>query len=427
LATACAAAGLALSVAALLLLDRGTRFPGLASLAPCLGAVLLLVGGAGVNPVSAVLGSRVPVAIGLLSYSLYLWHWPLISLLRYRRVALDGAGGVALLAAALALAWLTWRYVELPARRPPLPSLRRAVRRYYAVPAAGCLAVGLLSYASDGLPGRFSADARELLASYSFERDLSGACAVRKSEYRGVNLPYLLGHCAFGASDAAVSVLLYGDSHAHHFKPFVEQLAQAAGVRAVYQVEGSCDPLDLPAPAAAVSSCQQRNADLLRLAGQFRYVVLAGRWQYKGDEPLFDARLDAVVRAVTARGAIPVVFKDGPSLAEDLSRCVLYRKRGWIAAGTDCDMPYTAVVEEQGSMDHVIDVLQQRQPQLRVVDPKQVMCDARRCLTAIGNVALYKDNNHLNAVAARLLGQRYLVRVGNPLLARAGVGAQVRR
>jgi peptidoglycan/LPS O-acetylase OafA/YrhL len=419
LAGACALTGAALTLGALVLLDRETPFPGLHSLYPCLGAALLIYGGARANPVTALLSRRPLVGIGLISYSLYLWHWPLFSFLRYRHVELSGVNGAAAVAASFALAWLSWRYVELPARRRQGAPLRAGALRYYAAPAACFLAVGLVSYVTDGVPQRFSADARELLSSYSFERDLSGACALRAGEYRSVSAAYLRGHCAFGADGAgAASVLLYGDSHAHHFKPFVEQLARQAGLRAVYHVEGSCDPLELapPAPAPA-SDCQRRNTDLLRLAFQFRYVVLSGRWQYKGSEALFAARLREVARQVAAAGATLVVFKDDPSVPRDLSRCVLFRKRGWIAAASDCDMSYTEVLDEQGSMDRVIDALQRRQPQLLVIDPKRVMCDARRCLTAIGNIALYKDANHLNARAAGLLGQRYLAAVGNPLAA----------
>jgi peptidoglycan/LPS O-acetylase OafA/YrhL len=416
-ATACALAGALLTLGALLLLRREHGFPGLNSLYPCAGAALLIYAGARDNPVSAQLRRRLPVGIGLISYSLYLWHWPILSFLRYRHIPLDGAAGAAAVAAAFALAYLSWRYVELPIRRAPARPLRADLLRYYAAPAAGFLAVGLFSYATEGAPQRFSADARELLASYSFERDLSGACALRSGEYRGVSAAYLRGHCAFGDTAAGpASVLLYGDSHAHHFKPFVEQLARQAGLAAVYYVEGSCEPLDLPPPAPApASACQRRNADLLRLAGQFRYVVLAGRWQYKGREALFAARLRGVAALVEAAGATLVLFKDDPAVAADLSRCVLFRKRGWIAADSDCDMSYAEVEAGQGSMDRVIEQLGRDRPALRVVDPKRVMCDRRRCLTAIGNTALYKDANHINATAAGLLARRYLAVAGNPL------------
>jgi peptidoglycan/LPS O-acetylase OafA/YrhL len=410
-------AGLLLLVGSMLLLHRALPFPGLYSLPPCLGAALLLYGGARTNPVSAALGSAPLVAIGLMSYSLYLWHWPILSLLRYRQVALDGGVGLAVLALIFALSYLTWRYVEVPLRRQRL-SLRASALRYYAVPAAACLALGLYSYASDGAPQRFAPDARELLASYSYERDLGGDCAVRSGVTANVTAAYLRRHCAFGApteADSRPAVLLYGDSHAHHFKPFVDQLARQAGWRAVYHIAGSCEPFDLADAGATATVCQRRNADMLVLARQYRYVVLAGRWQYIGHEALFARRLRQVAQALAGGSTTLVLFKDNPSTDTDLSRCVLFRRRGWLPAGSDCDFRYADVLAAQGSMDREIDRLQASMPQVRVIDAKRVMCDQQRCLTAIGNTALYKDGNHLNAPAARLLAQRYLAVAANPL------------
>lgn len=411
-----ALAGLALTLGSMLLLDRERPFPGLNSLYPCVGAALLLYGGARGNPVSALLGWRPLAGIGLMSYSLYLWHWPILSFLRYRRIPLEAGVGAAALAAIFAVSWLSWRYVEAPLRRRREP-LRTSALRYYVAPASFFLAVGLYSYASDGAPRRFSPEARELLASYSYERDLGGACALRAGEYVGVTPAYLRGRCAFGSDgDARPEVLLFGDSHAQHFKPFVEQLARQAGLRAVFHVEGSCEPIDLAEPGRAPTTCQRRNADLLAIAGQYRYVMLSGRWTYKGDEALFARRLLRVARAVDATGATLVLFKDNPSTHTDLSRCILFKRRGWVGPERDCDFPWAEVLDAQGSMDRTIDALQAAMPQVRVIDSKRVLCDARRCLTSIGNTALYKDDNHLNTQAARLLAQRYLAAAGNPLL-----------
>jgi peptidoglycan/LPS O-acetylase OafA/YrhL len=428
-AGAAALAGLLLLAGSLLLLRRELTFPGLYSLPPCLGAALLLYGGARANPVSAMLARPPLVAIGLMSYSLYLWHWPILSLLRYRNIALDGSTVPAVLALIFALSYLSWRYVEVPLRRRRL-SLRASALRYYAAPAAACLAVGLYSYASDGAPQRFTADARELLASYSYERDLGGACALRSGVAANITAAYLRRQCGFGApAEAGVrpAVLLYGDSHAHHFKPFVEHLARQAGWRAVYHIAGSCEPFDLAEAGAAATVCQRRNADMLVLARQYRYVVLAGRWQYRGQEALFARRLQQVAQALAGDDTTLVLFKDNPSTDTDLSRCVLFRRRGWLPASSDCDFRYADVLAAQGSMDQEIDRLQAAMPQVRVINAKRVMCDQQRCLTAIGNTALYKDGNHLNAPAARLLAQRYLTVAHNPLAPEPAPQASERR
>jgi peptidoglycan/LPS O-acetylase OafA/YrhL len=424
-ATTFAGLGLALATGSLLLLRPQYHFPGVNSLFPCLGAAFLIYGGARPNPVSRLLGARLPVAIGLMSYSLYLWHWPVFSFLRYRHITLDAPTGAAAVALSVLLAYLSWRFIEVPARRQRTMRLRASLPLYYGAPAAFFLAIGLYSYATEGAPGRFPAEARQLIASYSFERDLTGACAIKSGQYQGVTLAYLQANCTVGAARAGqAELLLFGDSHANHFKPFVEQLASDAQLKLSYFVEGSCSAIDLFEPGTGQSAptpCQRRNADLLALAPHFRFVVLASLWQYKGHEALFDRHLEGAVRRIVAAGAIPVVFKDSPSIATDLSHCVLYQRRGWIDAGANCSMPSAAVDAAQGSMNRVIDALHRRYRQMIVIDPKLVMCDATACATSFGNTALYKDGNHLNAKASQLLAQRYLAREGNPF------GAGVKR
>ncbi|SFU91644.1 acyltransferase family protein [Pseudoduganella namucuonensis] len=416
-----AALGLCLALAPLALLRRGSPFPGLNSLYPCLGAALLLYAGARANPVSALLTASPLVAVGRISYSLYLWHWPLFSFLRYRRIELDLATGTAVIALSFALAYLSWRYIEQPLRRQHHLRLRATLPRYYALPAACCLAVGLYSYATEGAPSRFSPEARQLIASYSFERDLTGACAIQAGAYHGVTLAYLRQHCVAGDPHAArPAILLFGDSHANHVKPFLATLARDGGLAMAYHFEGSCSAIDLrpnaPNPAAA-TTCQRRNADLLALAPHFRYVALATYWKYKGREADFARDLDVALSRIAAAGAIPVVFKDTPSLQVDMSRCVLFRQRGWVAPSTNCNMPADQVRARQGSMDAVIDALRLRYPQTIVIDPKRLMCDTRECVTSIGNVALFKDINHINLQASELLARLYLRAQGNPFTA----------
>lgn len=420
-ATALASAGITLVFGSIFFLSRNMSFPGINSLYPCIGTALLIYSCNLDHPLSALLRSKVLVFIGLISYSLYLWHWPIFSFLRYRGIELSFAIGAAAIALALVLAYLTWKLVELPIRNQRNMPFKTAALRFYAIPACVFLAVGLYSYATEGAPQRFSDDIRQLISSYSFERDLTRTCSIRAGEYETVTLSYLTSHCAFGQmKNQTAEVLLYGDSHANHFKPFVDDLSRNANLKSVYFVEGSCSAIDLYDPrsanGAAPTSCQKRNADLLKMAGDFKYVALASSWSYKGKENFFNAQLESVVQSIITAGAIPVVFKDNPYYESDLSQCVLFKRRGWVGADKNCSIPYSFVSATQGSMNQVIDQIKLRHPQIIVIDPKIVMCSASECATYIGNIALYKDANHINAKASALLAQRYLQLKGNPFL-----------
>lgn len=411
--------GMMLVFGSFVLINKELPFPGVNSLFPCIGTALVIYGCCCDNAVSSMLKSRPLVGIGLISYSLYLWHWPIFAFLKYRQIELTLPVGIGAVTVSFVLAYLTWKFIETPARHAPSLRFNRAFMRLYAAPAALFMGVGLFSYVTEGAPHRFSDDMRELISSYSFERDLTRSCSVRAEDYKTVTLDYLMAHCAFGATaPEKAKVLLMGDSHAHHFKPFVDRLAQDAGMKAVYHVQSGCFPTELQVtdrhPEKGPDTCQQRNADLLKLAGHFDYVVLSGFWASEPERDL-EKELRHVVETIVRAGATPVIFKDNPFHEPDLSRCILFRKRGWTAEDTNCHIPYGPAIEAQAEYDAIVDRMKAAYPKTIVVDPKRIMCNEVECLTYVSNTALYKDSNHINSRAAQLLGDWYLLRAGNPL------------
>ncbi|MDB5763512.1 MAG: hypothetical protein JWQ21_2507 [Herminiimonas sp.] len=418
ISNALAAAGMALMLGTFFFLNADMPFPGVNSLYPCMGTAMLIYACQTGNVLTPALRAKPLVFIGLISYSLYLWHWPIFSFLRYRRIEIGFWVGMGTVALSFLLAFLTWKFVENPIRRNRNIRFKKAFIQIYAVPAAAFLCIGLYSYLTEGAPKRFPDDIRQLIASYSFERDLTRSCSIRTEDYKKVTLDYLTGNCAFGdLGQNKAQVLLLGDSHAHHFKPFVEQLSRNANLKAVYHVQAGCFPIYLhannPDKNAETSVCEKHNADLLQIAGNFKFTVLAGFWSSELDEN-FERRLASMTEEVIKTGSIPVIFKDNPFYEPDLSRCILYKTRGWAAPDKNCNIPYSFVARTQTAVDEIIDKVKAQHPQVIVVDPKLVMCNQSECSTYMSNIAFYKDANHINTKAAALLGEEFLSHVGNP-------------
>ncbi|KIQ70896.1 putative acyltransferase [Wenxinia marina DSM 24838] len=210
-------AGLALILAGVLLI-RADGFPGWQALLPTIGTALVLAA-TGPHPVLRALAHPVPVFVGLISYSLYLWHWPVLILSRYWRDGYSGpAEAAAWLALAILLAILSWAFVERPVRRAR--ALGTPALLSGAVLAGGAaLGLGGLAYVTDGLPVRFGPDVRpHILASQDFLQDWSRCTVSDEGPLAGIET------CALGPQGPP-EVVVWGDSH---LRALMDGLALAA-------------------------------------------------------------------------------------------------------------------------------------------------------------------------------------------------------
>ncbi|MCW5718049.1 MAG: acyltransferase [Bauldia sp.] len=263
-------AGLIAIAAAMLLYTRSTPFPGGAALLPTLGAAAVIYGGNSIRTLATRLLAFPPVVfVGLISYSLYLWHWPILTFVRVRLTAAEFTIQPKLwaIAGSFLLAALTWRFIEQPFRR----RTRLTRKQVFAASGVGGLAVATLAatvLVGDGFAGRLSREVQVIIA--DTEGDGRG-CMGRPSD----NL------CEIGA-DVPPTVLLWGDSHASSAIPAFQDALLQAGVRAVAAVHPGCPPL------VGVVQPSHATCDAFRAAiGQeilahpeWTTIVLSARWPY---------------------------------------------------------------------------------------------------------------------------------------------------
>ena len=204
---ALAVVGLALIVYALFRFSSATHFPGASALIPCLGAAILIHAGQGerTSLVSKAL-SLWPVAfVGLISYSLYLWHWPLLVFARYWNIRELSSGQViAIVIASFVLAVLSWTYVEQPFRRKQTRISRALLFAGAATAIVVLMVSGLRDVRSNGFPGRLSPEAIAIARSAKTpdaERALQRACIMASPD----------NPCVAGAQ-VPPSVAVWGDA-----------------------------------------------------------------------------------------------------------------------------------------------------------------------------------------------------------------------
>jgi peptidoglycan/LPS O-acetylase OafA/YrhL len=229
-------AGVAMILLGVFAFDRETPFPGLYALLPTVGTALVILFAHPRTGVGKLLGSRTFVGLGLISYSAYLWHQPLFAFARHRSLEEPGRGQLLWLALlAVALAYLSWRYVEKPFRDRSRFS-RTQVARYGVLCSLAFVAFGLLGYRTNGFEGRFTSDERAVLAytTYAF-RDLYRVetCLLEPDQA----FTDFSEQCA--PSRVAGGTLIWGDSHAAAISPGLRQRLPGA---AQYTASG-CPPL----------------------------------------------------------------------------------------------------------------------------------------------------------------------------------------
>ena len=207
--------GLALVAGSVLLINGLTPFPGIGALAPCLGAAALIHAGAsGPNLASRLLSLKPMVAVGLISYSLYLWHWPILTFQRmgWTFFPYDSkiGAGIVVIGLSVIASWLTWRFVEQPFRGKRMPTRKVMTILGVAALAVATLAAGL--FVSKGLPNVLPDQAGPYARFVTYNADVNqrrGICLVWKRKVSRLDVE----RCLTPAEDRH-NILIIGDSHA---------------------------------------------------------------------------------------------------------------------------------------------------------------------------------------------------------------------
>lgn len=247
LSEATALTGFVLVAYALFGLSDASRFPGVNALFPSLGATfLILAGGMGARLSRSLLSLRPMVFVGLISYSLYLWHWPVLAFLRYFYGEVEGGRIVAALGVMVALAVLSYQYIELPARNWRIRRSKQ-VALLYVLPSFALCLIAAVIWRSGGLKNIIEAS-----GAYS-----DGLAKVERYTAPAYKFPY---NCQLSAYDAKIlnnprcilpnasgqgepGILLWGDSEAAHYIGVIGTVAEHEGFRFRNATLSSCPPI----------------------------------------------------------------------------------------------------------------------------------------------------------------------------------------
>ncbi|SEF00204.1 acyltransferase family protein [Pseudomonas migulae] len=410
LAQSVGAAGLGAVLLAVFTFDRGTVFPGWAALLPVLGATALIwSGGQGSTWAGQLLSARVFVWIGLLSYSLYLWHWPVY--VYANAISIDGiqpweAAGWMLLA--LGLAWLSWRFVELPFREKRLLAGRKPVLVGGLMAMAVLAVTGSVVRSQEGFPQRLTGKALEYAQAREWQAGQMKCMLVTKD--KKFDKACLLG----GNQEVPATRLVWGDSHAAALMPAIESGAKREGRPVWLYSMSACPPILSDDPRQRCKDFNEQTMEQVRRL-QIKDVVLASNWSLyvygreDGDKKVLlnahdntaqaEARMalaiEARVAAIRAAGAQVWLFKEVPLQRKGaISRLTSLARIGRSADGLG--RPLEEHLARQHFLSRLFDSMSAADPGVHVIDPAPLMCADQVCSIEVNGHSKYKDEDHLS-------------------------------
>ncbi len=408
--------GVLLLAASFAIIDRARPYPDGAALLPCLGTFLLISAGPGSWLNRRLLSQRALVGIGLISYPLYLWHWPLLS---FARILESGAPSpqirVALCLVSLPLAWATYVFVEKPIRVGHNNG-RSAVVLLGLLLAAGAVGAGI--YVSNGVASRHVIGQKRPAVVRDGTSGPAPGCPGREA------LPKLLASTCVSHLNAGGRgrVVLWGDSHIGVWGPVVEQLARARGYELyVFRHEG-CPPIEgvrrsdskdslvmcgtldvmngiedaiiglkpdivvLTARWSLYSHGWIRNGELLKANG-FLTTAPQGLADLASSREALTRQIPASVRHLQQSGIRVVLFKNPPVLKWEITNV---RK-----SLAELQVTASEHAAESRFTDRIIAGLKD----VEVFDPATRLCQ-QTCAVERDGKALYFDDNHLSRFGA---------------------------
>ena len=422
---------------AILTYDKTTPFPSAYTLVPVLGTVLVILYASSANHIGSFLGAKLFVGIGLLSYSAYLWHQPILAFLKIRRISEPSSFSLlAAVSVSFIVAYLSWKYIEAPFRRP---NSRGNYRNTIVLLGGLVVFIGVGSGAIylNGLPQRFTGEISRLDAFRSIEE-----------EKRGKSCSSIIGYkqrerCVLG-NDNNIRGVLLGDSHAQMLWSPLDKLLDRRGIGFMSFTAGGCPPVfeiwrrDVP------NNCSEYNEEVFRYIKNnkdIQFIILNGRWTIHIEGERFNNREGGVE---PGRSVITDVINHGVKETNppEIRRAQLLSKfessirrfsalnRKLLIAYPVPEVGFTPAVrmakqllftpniditpthsfevyrDRNERVRSLFDILKSDLPSIQFTDVANDLCDhlSGRCRTFNSNLEpLYIDGDHLSSHGAGLL------------------------
>lgn len=419
------ASGILMILVSIMIYSDRTPFPGAAAAVPVLGSALIILAGiAGESLIGKFLGLKPLVFIGKISYSLYLWHWPIIVFTRiYLIREMTAIDQIIWLGITFLVSYLSWKIIETPFRDLTFLSKPRIFYLACAVMILSASA-GFIIDAKEGFQIRLKPEQKEMLIKENWHYE---AGRWLKCESEGENE---LVTCPIGAEDKSPKFLFWGDSHANALGSAVNHSARNAGVAGYIIWRTGCPPLEgIDRSGHSNQECSNFSRevlDFIKKHQEIDTVILSSRWaiaaegtRYKSEEgvkvtltdienpdsgkpneEIFRIGLNRTVETLVSLDRNIILISSVPEIGYHVPSAYFVAAR----TGRDITDIIAPSLDEYQTRNSVpITLMAQlaaRYAEVEVVDPSSILCKENNCQVILNNQPLYTDDDHLSTVGA---------------------------
>ncbi len=397
--------------------DNSTVFPGLSALLPTVGAAAIIWANEHHDTwVKKQLSFRPFVFVGLISYSLYLWHWPVIVFSRYVSIEeLLILDKLVLIGISVLLAVLSWRFIETPFRKYKLLKSNKRVAIAVVTSILVVAAVGQQIRRTEGYPERLPEQARAYALSADWDDDQKRCYKLKVEKINAGEL------CRFGPDDednSSPELFFWGDSHAAAYLPAIKEKSRDHSMLTVHASKSGCIPILWETQAKNVECIKFNNAMIKQIKSSgVTTVLLAGRWSVYiygeqnvmlddgSDEEktpdkakkIFINQFKKMSEELKGYGVTLWVAKQVPLQAENIPHVLTKLELKGLNT-SEVGVSLKGHQERQQFVNSVFSELEEEG--VLVLDPTPWMCRDSFCPASYEGVSYYKDKDHLSVQGA---------------------------
>ncbi len=403
--------GLLAIILSFIFVSESDPVPGIAALPVIIGSSLLILSGISYQTyIGRLLSLKVLIGIGLVSYSAYLWHWPILAFLRYALVDIDLYVSIFVIILTFGLATISYFFIETPLRKNNV-STKNVFLWYFIVPAILIVTVSI--YTSKSILKKSSWVYPETkieniksttLPAYNYNYN----CQYSKFD----TLAYKQERCVY-PKNKKPNVFLIGDSNAAHYLGMIRVFADYYGFTVRNATQSSC-PLIFDGEYSWINKNYQEGCSIYRhsvqeQAIQYNTVIIGGDWssyntQFKQHFSRTIDTLSREVKKVIILGKIPLM--PGYSNACEIRSI----KMPWI----NCANRFTNKKNEV-SINHFIKELTKKYSNVYYFDIRNQICNGKECSPYLEGGPLYYNRGHLSMHGSKLIGVA-MIENNNPML-----------